>query len=84
MKGLIYKDLVIFFKGVDKKLILIAAVTIILILSEGGAYGGLIASVMLALTIGVQNVMSFAEDEKAGWKKYQLAIPVDAVSAMTS
>ena len=31
MKGLIYKDITIFFKGIDKKLVLIAAGAIILL-----------------------------------------------------
>lgn len=39
---------------------------------------------MLAMTIGMQNIMSFASDEKASWKKYQLAMPVNAVSVVTS
>ena len=84
MRGLIYKDITIFFKGIDKKLVLIAAGTIILLMVETGVYAGLFASVMLAMTIGMQNVMSFASDEKAGWKKYQLAMPVNDVSVVTS
>lgn len=84
MKGLIYKDITIFFKSIDKKLILIAAGAIILLMINTGVYAGLFASVMLAMTIGMQNIMSFVSDEKAGWKKYQLAMPVNAVSAVTS
>ena len=84
MKGLIYKDIAIFFKSIDKRLVLISAGTIILLIFNTGVYAGLFASVMLAMTIGIQNVMSFASDEKASWKKYQLAMPVNAVSAVTS
>ena len=84
MKGLIYKDITIFFKSFDKKLILIAAGAIILLMFNTGIYAGLFASVMLAMTIGMQNIMSFASDEKASWKKYQLAMPVNAVSVVTS
>ena len=84
MRGLIYKDITIFFKGIDKKLILIAAGTIILLMVNTGVYAGLFASVMLAMTIGMQNIMSFASDEKASWKKYQLAMPVNAVLVVTS
>lgn len=83
MKGLIYKDITIFFKGIDKKLILIAAGAIILLMVNTGVYAGLFASVMLAMTIGMQNIMSFASDEKSSWKKYQLAMPVNAVSVVT-
>ena len=84
MRGLIYKDITIFFKGIDKKLVLIAAGAIILLMVNTGVYAGLFASVMLAMTIGIQNIMSFASDEKASWKKYQLAMPVNAVSVVTS
>lgn len=84
MKGLLYKDIVIFFKSIDKKLVLIAAGAILLLLFNTGVYAGLFASVMLAMTIGMQNVMSFASDEKAGWKKYQLAMPVTACSVVAS
>ena len=84
MKGLVYKDITIFFKSIDKKLILIAVGAIILLMVNTGVYAGLFASVMLAMTIGMQNIMSFASDEKASWKKYQLAMPVNAVSIVTS
>lgn len=83
MKGLIYKDIAIFFKGIDRKLVLIAAGAILLLMVNTGVYAGLLASVMLAITIGMQNIMSFASDEKADWKKYQLAMPVNAVSVVT-
>ena len=84
MKGLVYKDIFVFFKSIDKKMVLIAAGTILLLMVNGGIYAGLLASVMLAMTVGIQNIMSFAGDERAGWKKYQLAMPVNAVSAVTS
>ncbi len=82
MRGLIYKDITIFFKSIDKKLVLIAGGAIILLMVNTGAYAGLLASVMLAMTIGMQNIMSFASDEKASWKKYQLAMPVNTVSVV--
>ncbi len=84
MKGLIYKDITIFYKSIDKRLVLIAAGAIVLLMVNTGVYAGLLASVMLAMTIGMQNIMSFASDEKASWKKYQLAMPVNAVSVVTS
>lgn len=84
MKGLIYKDIAIFYKNIDKKMVLIAAGAIILLMLNTGVYAGLFASVMLAITIGMQNVTSFASDEKTNWKKYQLAMPINAVSAVLS
>ena len=84
MKGLIYKDITIFYKSIDKRLVLIAAGTIVLLMVNTGVYAGLFASVMLAMTIGMQNIMSFACDEKASWKNYQFSMPVNAVSVVTS
>jgi hypothetical protein len=84
MKGLIYKDIKIFYKGIDKKLVMIAAGVIILLMVKTGFYAGMFASVMLAMTIGLQNIMSFESDEKASWKKYQLALPVNAISVVAS
>lgn len=84
MKGLIYKDITIFFKSIDKKLILLAAGVIILLMFNTGVYAGLFASIMLAITIGMQNVMSFVSDEKICWKKYQLTMPVNAVLVVAS
>ena len=48
MKGLIYKEITIFFKSIDKKLVLIAVGAIILLMVNTGVYAGLFASVMLA------------------------------------
>lgn len=84
MRGLIYKDIAIFFKSTEKKLVLIALGAIILLMFNTGIYAGLFASIMLAMTIGIQNVMSFATDEKANWKKYQLAMPVNGISVVVS
>lgn len=84
MKGLVYKDWVLFYKCIDKKMVLLAAGEIVLLMVNTGVYAGLLASVMLAMTIGMQNVMSFVSDEKAGWKKYQLALPVSAVYVVAS
>jgi len=41
MRGLIYKDISIFFKSIDKKLILIAAAAIVLLIFNAGIYAGL-------------------------------------------
>lgn len=84
MRGLIYKDTSIFFKSIDKKLILIAAAAIILLIFNAGNYSGLFASVMLAMTIGMQNILSFASDEIASWKKYQLTMPISNFTVVAS
>lgn len=84
MKGLVYKDFSLFFKSFDKKLIIIAAAAIILLLMNAGDFSGLLATIMFAATIGMQNVMSFASDEQVRWKKYQLTMPVNSFLAVGS
>lgn len=84
MKGLVYKDFSLFYKSIDKKLIIIAAAVIILLLVNAGDFSGLLATIMFAMTIGMQNVMSFASDEQVRWKKYQLTMPVNSFLAVGS
>lgn len=84
MRGLIYKDISIFFKSIDKRPILIATAAIVLLIFNAGIYAGLFASVMFAMAIGMQNIMSFASDEKASWKKYQLAMPISNFTVVAS
>lgn len=69
MKGLVYKEFSLFYKSIDKKLIIIAAAAIILLLMNAGDFSGLLATIMFAMTVGMQNVMSFASDEQVRWKK---------------
>ena len=70
MKGLIYKEITIFLKGTDKRLFLIAGGAIVLLMVKTGVYAGLLASIMFAVSIGIQNVTGFTSDEKVDWKKY--------------
>ena len=84
MRGLIYKDFSIFYKGIDKRLYVMAIVFTAVLLCKTGDYGGLIASIMLSMTIGLQNVMSLASDEKARWKQYQMAMPVSSFLVVAS
>lgn len=76
MRGLIYKDFMIFCKCVDKKLLFLAIGCTAVVLYSCGIYGGVVASVILAMVIGTQNVTSLGNDDKACWKKYQMAMPV--------
>ena len=82
MRGLIYKEFCCFYRGIDKKLIMIAAAAMALLLYKAGSYGGMMASVMLGITVGMQNCMCIAGDEKAGWKRYQMAMPVGSFQAV--
>ncbi|MBY2478661.1 ABC-2 transporter permease [Clostridioides difficile] len=84
MRGLIYKDFYLFLKSIDKKLIIIAIAAIILLIMNMGIYAGLMTSIMFSITIGMQNIISFASDENVNWKRYQLALPVSGYSVVAS
>lgn len=83
MQGLIYKDFSIFYKCIDKKLIVIAIGFTVLLIFSAGNYGGFMASIMFAMTIGMQNVMSLSSDDNAHWKKYQMALPLSDFSVVS-
>lgn len=78
MKGLIYKDIQLFFRGLDKKVLCIAAVAIVLLMTQTGPYGGLLGSILLAMTVSIQNILIFSSDESAHWLTYQRSLPVSS------
>ena len=82
MKGLIYKDFSLFFRSIDKNLIIMALIVLILLFANTGDFAGLLATIMFSMVIGMQNVMSFAIDEQVSWKKYQLTMPVNPFLAV--
>lgn len=84
MRGLIYKNVTVFYRSIDKRSVLIAAAAIVLLMINTGIYAGLLASLMLAITVGMQNIMSFASDEKARWKSYELTMPVSGFLVVAS
>lgn len=84
MRGLICKDIYLFFKSTDKRSLLIIAALIVLVIYSVGPEAGLVVSIMLSLTIGIQNIMSFASDEKVRWNQYQMAMPVSSFSVVAS
>ena len=49
MKGLIYKEISLFFKSFDKKLIIIAAAAVVLLIMNAGDFSGLLATIMFAM-----------------------------------
>lgn len=73
---LIYKDFHLFFRGIDIKVILLTGGMTFLLMLRAGELAGLLSSIMFAMIVGMQNVMSYYSDEKAKWKKYQLAMPI--------
>lgn len=56
----------------------------IMLVYSSGRYGGLLASILFAMTIGIQNVIGIVNDEKTHWKKYQMAMPLSDFSVIAS
>lgn len=84
MRGLIYKDITIFFKSLDKRLLFMEAAMILFALFRTGSVAGFFTSFMLALATGIQSILCIACDEKIGWKKYQRAMPVSGFTVVMS
>ena len=84
MRGLIYKDITIFFKSMDKKMILFAAAMIVAGMFVTNSLAGFFGTFMLALFTGIQNILCIPCDEKIDWKKYQHAMPVSTFSVVMS
>lgn len=84
MQGLIYKDTKIFFKSIDKRFAIVVPIAIVLLICNAGVYAGLFASVMLAMTVGMQNIMCFSSDEQVKWRKYELAMPLKSFDVVAS
>ena len=84
MKGLIYKDIQLFFKGVDKKTLSIAAAAILLLMTQTGPYGGFLGSILLAMTVSIQNILILSSDETAHWLIYQRSLPISSRQVVAS
>ncbi len=84
MRGLIYKNICLFFKSIEKRQSIIIGILIVLLFFKAGIYAGLMTSIMLGMTIGIQNILSFGNDEKAEWRKYQKTMPISDYKVVAS
>lgn len=84
MRGLIYKETAVFFKSIDRKVFLFTAGMLVLIMLESDAFAGLLATIMLAMFIGIQHILTFSSDEQVGWGEYQSAMPVNGLRVVGS
>ena len=84
MRGLIYKDTKIFLNSIDKRSAPIVPVVIVLLFFTAGVYAGLFSSSMLAMAVGMQNIMCFSVDEQVKWRKYELAMPLRSFDIVAS
>lgn len=84
MRGLIYKNICLFFKSIEKRQSIIIGILIVLLFLKAGIYAGLMTSITLGMVIGIQNILSFGNDEKAEWRKYQKTMPVSDYKVVAS
>ena len=82
MRGIIYKDLCLFFKGVDKIVLLVLGGVLILFAAESGVYAGMLFSFALDMMVGLLHLTALEKEEKTAWGKYQRTLPVGAGKVM--
>ena len=82
MRGMIYKDLCLFFKGVDKIVLLVLGGLLILFAAESGAYAGMLFSFALDMMVGVLHLTALEKEEKTAWRSYQRTMPVGVGKVM--
>ena len=82
MRGMIYKDLCLFFKGIDKIILLVLGGLLVLFATESGAYAGMLFSFALDMMVGVLHLTALEKEEKTAWRSYQRTMPVGVGKVM--
>ena len=82
MRGMIYKDLCLFFKGIDKIVLLVLGGLLVLFAAEGGAYAGMLFSFALDMMVGLLHLTALEKEEKTAWGSYQRTMPVGVGKVM--
>ncbi len=82
MRGIIYKDLCLFFKGVDKIVLLVLGGLLILFAAESGVYAGMLFSFALDMMVGLLHLTALEKEEKTAWRSYQRTMPVGVGKVM--
>ncbi len=83
MRGMIYKDLCLFRRCLDVRVLLIGAVAMAILVAKQGVYAGMLTSIMLDMMVGALSVLVFEKEEKAEWGKYQRILPVSCGTVVT-
>ncbi|WP_295766287.1 ABC-2 transporter permease [uncultured Oscillibacter sp.] len=78
MRGIVYKDLCLFFKGIDKWLLLVLGGLLVLFVVQGGVHAGMLVSFALDMLVGVMHVGALEKEEETAWGDYQRTLPVGA------
>lgn len=83
MRGIIYKDLCLFFKGLNKWILLLLGGLLVFFVAKGGVHAGMLFSFALDMMVGLLHLTALEEEEKAAWKPYQRTLPVNAGTVIT-
>lgn len=76
MRGMIYKDLCLFVKGVDKWALAVMVGLLVLFVVQGGEYAGMLYSFALDMMVGLLHLTALEKEEKTAWGSYQQTMPV--------
>ena len=76
MRGMIYKDLCLFFKGIDKWILAVLGGLLVLFVVKGGVYAGMLYSFALDMMVGLLHLTALEKEEKTDWGNYQRTMPV--------
>lgn len=82
MKGIIYKDLCLFFKGIDKWVLAVLGGLLVLFWYKNGAYAGMLFSFALDMMVGLLHLTALEKEEKTAWRNYQRTMPVSVGKVM--
>ena len=82
MRGIIYKDLCLFFKGIDKIVLLVLGGLLVLFAASSGVYAGMLFSFALDMMVGLLHLTALEKEEKTAWRSYQRTMPVGVGKVM--
>ena len=82
MRGMIYKDLCLFFKGIDKVVLAVLGGLLVLLWYKSGAYAGMLFSFALDMMVGLLHLTALEKEEKTAWRSYQRTMPVGVGKVM--
>lgn len=82
MRGIIYKDLCLFFKGIDKVVLAVLGGLLVLFWYKSGAYAGMLFSFALDMMVGLLHLTALEKEEKTAWGRYQRTMPVGVGKVM--
>lgn len=76
MRGIVYKDICLFFRSLDLRVCTVAVVPAVVFVVKSGVYAGMLSSFVVDMIVGMMSVLVFEHEEKADWGKYQRTLPV--------